>query len=131
MDEELADTLRYVLAHGYIAREPVAAEAFEEALHAVLRQREPGGGCAGQRADAGDGPDPAATQEGAVVTPAPTFVVAPAKPEAPTGAAVTRITFIPGLGSLNLEPYRRLAERFQEAHPEIAVEVKMLDLTSR
>ncbi len=129
MDEELAATLRYALDHGYIAREPVAAEAFEEALHAVLRNESKAEDALANAQTKALADIRSTAQEGAVVTPAPTFVVAPAKPEAPTGPAVTRITFIPGLGSLNLEPYRRLAERFQEAHPDIAVEVKMLDLT--
>jgi multiple sugar transport system substrate-binding protein len=129
LDEELATTLRYAMEHGYVAREPVASDAFEEALHAVLGEESTAEDALANAQTRAMAQVQSAGQEGALVTPAPTFVVAPARPEAPTGAAVTRITFIPGLGSFNLEPYRRLAERFQEDHPGIAVEVKMLDIT--
>jgi multiple sugar transport system substrate-binding protein len=37
------------------------------------------------------------------------------------------ITFVPGLGSLYLEPFRDLAEQFHEANPDVVVEVKMAD----
>ncbi|MBN1402347.1 MAG: extracellular solute-binding protein, partial [Anaerolineae bacterium] len=61
-------------------------------------------------------------------TPAPTVVVVASKEPEATGAQVV-ISFVPGLGSFNLEPYRRLAKRFQEQNPDIAVDVKMLDIT--
>ena len=128
LDEELATTLRYAMEHGYVARETVASDAFDEALHATLGGESRAEDALANAQTAAMAQIRATAQEGAVVTPAPTFVVVP-NSETQTGAAATRITFIPGLGSFNLEPYRRLAGRFQEAHPDIAVEVKMLDLT--
>jgi multiple sugar transport system substrate-binding protein len=40
------------------------------------------------------------------------------------------ITYVPGIGSLNLEPYRDLAAKFHEENPDIVVDVKMADFLS-
>ncbi len=60
-------------------------------------------------------------------TPVPTFVVAPAESEPQAEGAVT-VSFVPGLGSFNLEPYRALADQFHEENPDVVVAVKSLDL---
>ena len=117
MDEELATALRYALDHGYVVRERASSDAFEQALHAVLREESKAGDALANAQTLVMAEAQTLAQEGAVATPKPTFVVAPAKPEAPTAAAVTRITFIPGLGSLNLEPYRRWRSDSQELIP--------------
>jgi ABC-type glycerol-3-phosphate transport system substrate-binding protein len=62
-------------------------------------------------------------------TPVPTFVVAPAEEEPEVEGGVS-ITFVPGLGSFNLDPYRGLAEQFHEEHPDVVVEVKTLDFAT-
>jgi multiple sugar transport system substrate-binding protein len=129
LDEELAVALRYALEHGYVAREAVAGDAFDQALQATLSGESKAADALASAQTRAMEQAQASAQEGALVTPAPTIVMAPAKPESETDTAATRITFIPGLGSFNLEPYRRLAERFQESYPDIAVEVKMLDIT--
>jgi multiple sugar transport system substrate-binding protein len=40
------------------------------------------------------------------------------------------IVFVPGLGSLNLDPFRDLAGQFHEEHPDIVVDVRMADFVS-
>jgi multiple sugar transport system substrate-binding protein len=129
LDPEPAAALQYALQHGYVAREVVALEEFNQALEQVLDGgRAPAEALAEAQATA-----QARLQTGvageAAVTPAPTFVVAPSNQKPSSDANATTITFVPGLGSLNMEPYRRLADRFHEANPEIVVQVKMLDLT--
>lgn len=129
MDEELAAALRAALDHGYMAREPIGYEAFREAIGAILAEEAPVEDAlsdAQARAEATIR-EQLALEAGA--TPAPTLVMAPVE-RTPVSEAATTITFIPGLGSLNLEPYRRIAARFHEEHPDIRVELKMLDLSN-
>ena len=129
LDEELAEPLRYALEHGYVVREPVAYNAFTDAVHAVLDERETveEALAAAQARTLEDSQAKVLGQIGA--TPVPTVQVVPAGSQDLDDASVTRISFVPGLGSFNLEPYRALADRFHEEEPEIRVEVKMLDLT--
>jgi len=129
LDPELADALRWAMTHGYMAPEPVAYDAFQSALHAVLGGEKRATDALAEAQARAEQELQAALLEGASRTPVPGFVVPSDDREAPGAAAAIRISFIPGLGSFNLEPYRRLAERFHEAHPDIAIEVKMLDIT--
>ena len=129
LDEELATTLRYVVDHSYAARQVVAYDAFEEAWNAILRGEkavEEAMVDAQQQAET-DLLEKAAAEAGA--TPVPTFVVA-APEETPVSKDAVTITFSPALGSLNLEPYRDLADQFHEEHPDIVVDVQMADLLS-
>ena len=126
LDPELATALRYALDHAYITDEPVGYDPFLDALHAVLSEERPVADALGEaQAEAGTESE-ATLLEGSGATPVPTFVVGPAKKEA---VAATTIAFMPGLGSFNLEPYRLLADQFHEANPDIAIELKMLDIT--
>jgi multiple sugar transport system substrate-binding protein len=128
LDPELAETLRYAVEHSY--GRPLATAgygAFNDALEAILKGEK---GVEEALADAqtqavADIQEQAA--EEAAATPAPTVVVAPPEDETPVAAGATAITFSPGLGSLEMERYRDLAERFQEQYPEIVVEVEMAD----
>lgn len=129
MDDELVVALRAALETGFMAGEPVGYEAFDAALRAVLDETAPVEAAlsdAQARAEATIR-EQIALQAGA--TPAPTLVMAPVE-RTPVSQAATTITFIPGLGSLNLEPYRRIADRFHEEYPDIRVELKALDLSN-
>ncbi|MGD9375824.1 MAG: extracellular solute-binding protein, partial [Anaerolineae bacterium] len=129
LDENFANTLRYAIDHSYVARQVVAYDAFEDALHAILQGEKPVEDAmaeAQQQAEA-QLQEEAAAQAGA--TPVPTFVVAPAE-ETPVAEVAASIVFVPGLGSLNMEPFRDLADQFHEANPDIVVEVKMADFAS-
>ena len=128
LDEELATALRYAVDHAYRPRWLPGHQAFADAMTAILSEEQSVEDALAEaqiQAEAQIEEDLLARAE---ATPAPTVVVAPPEQEKPAGEGVQTITFIPGLGSLNLEPYRDLAERFGEAHPDIAVEVKMIDL---
>jgi multiple sugar transport system substrate-binding protein len=129
LDEELETTLRYAVDHSYAARQVVAYDAFDDAWNAILRGDkavEEAMVDAQQQAETAL-LEKAAGQAGA--TPVPTFVVA-APEETPVSEDAVTIVFAPGLGSLNLEPYRDLADRFHEEHPDIVVDVQMPDLLS-
>jgi multiple sugar transport system substrate-binding protein len=130
LDEALADALRYALDHGYVAREAVGGQAFGDAMNAIFSEEktvEEALADAQAQAEA-EIEEQVTTKTGA--TPVPTFVVAPPEKETPASEGAVTITFVPGLGSFNLEPYRALADRFHEAHPDVVVDVKMLDIMS-
>ena len=59
----------------------------------------------------------------AEILPAPPFAVATPEEESAPDVAV-EITFTPGVDSHDLQRYRQLAERFQQTHPGISVEVE-------
>jgi multiple sugar transport system substrate-binding protein len=125
LDEELAAALHYALDHSYVAREAVGDGAFDDALNAILkgdRSVEDALAEAQSQAEA-KLLEEVSRQSGA--TPVPTFVVAPPAAETPISGGVVTIVFAPGLGSLNLEPFRDLAQQFHQAHPDVVVEVKM------
>jgi ABC-type glycerol-3-phosphate transport system substrate-binding protein len=125
LDPSYAAALEYGIEHSYMMTPPVAYDAFEEALVAVLSGEEPAEealAAAQERAEV------EILQSATGATPVPTFVVAPAEEEPQAEGAVT-VTFVPGLGSFNLEPYRALAEQFHAEHPDVVVEVKTLDFT--
>lgn len=130
LDEELATALRYATDHGYVTRSPVAYDAFDDALHAILQGEKPveEAMIEAQAQAQAQLQEEAAERAGA--TPVPTFVVAPSEEEEPASAEATTIIYTPGLGSLNLEPFRDLADEFHEAHPDIIVEVKMADFVT-
>jgi multiple sugar transport system substrate-binding protein len=129
VDEEIAAALRYTLDHYYRPRSIPGYEAFSDAMRAILSGEQSVGDAlieAQTKAEAEIQGEMAAQAE---ATPAPTVVVAPPEEEGPVSEGAVEITFVPGLGSLNLEPYRALARQFHESHPDIAVEVKMIDVT--
>jgi multiple sugar transport system substrate-binding protein len=129
-DAELAEALRYAIDHSYSLRSIPGHAAFSDALEAILsgdQAVEDALAVAQTEAETliqGD------LAELAEATPPPTVVVAPPEEEGPVSEGAVTIEFMPGLGSLNLEPYRDLADQFQEANPDLVVELKMIDLTS-
>jgi multiple sugar transport system substrate-binding protein len=128
LDEELAEALRYAVDHGYRPRWLPGHQAFSDAMEAILSGEESVEDALAEaqvQAEIQIQEEMAAQAEG---TPVATVVVAPPDQEEPASEGAQTITFIPGLGSLNLEPYRDLAQRFSEEHPDISVEVKMIDL---
>jgi multiple sugar transport system substrate-binding protein len=128
LDEELSGALRYAVDHGYRPRWLPGHQAFADAMKAILSGEQSVEDALAEAQIQAETQIQEYMAARADATPAPTVVVAPPEQEAPAGEGVQAITFIPGLGSLNLDPYRDLAERFSEAHPDIAVEVKMIDL---
>jgi multiple sugar transport system substrate-binding protein len=129
-DAEMAEALRYAIDHSYSLRSIPGHSAFSDALEAILsgdQAVEDALAVAQMEAEAEIQDDLA---EQAKATPPPTVVVAPPEQEAPVGEDAVTIEFMPGLGSLNLEPYRDLADQFQKANPDVVVELKMIDLTS-
>ena len=129
VDAELAHALRYAVEHGYTVRAPAGYDALQDAVAAALSgEQTPEEALAAAQAKLDEGAQvELAEQAGA--TPAPTVVVAPLEEEPTASSDAVTITFMPGLGSFNLEPYRLLADRFRQEHPDIIVEVKMLDVT--
>jgi ABC-type glycerol-3-phosphate transport system substrate-binding protein len=127
LNEEFAAALRYATDHSYVAREPVAYNAFEDALNAILKGEESAEDALAEAQTQAEAQieEYVAAQAGA--TPVPTFVVAPPEGGTPVAGGAVTIAFVPGLGSLNLEPFRDLASQFHEAHPDIIVDVKMAD----
>lgn len=128
LDAELADTLRFALDHSYEPRWITGHDAFTDALKVILSGEKSVEEALAEAQTAAEHEIQEKLTEEAGATPAPTIVVAPPEGEKPAAEGATTITFVPGLGSLNLEPYRDLANRFQEEHPDIVVEVKMADL---
>lgn len=129
LDPMLADALDHAVSHSYSARETVAFGAFDEALNAILTGESAVDDAMAGAQEQAEAEVQEQAAEQAAATPVPTFVVAaPGGTPAPQGA--TTITFLPGIGSLNLEPFRDLADRFHEEHPDIVVDVKMPDFLS-
>jgi multiple sugar transport system substrate-binding protein len=130
LDEEFATAQRYAADHGHVLQEAVGYEAFTGAVHAIFQEEKAVEDAVvdAQAQVEAEIQEAIAGQAGA--TPLPTFVVAPPEEETPVSGEAARITFIPGLGSLNLEPYRDLARQFNETNPDVAVEVQALDLMS-
>jgi multiple sugar transport system substrate-binding protein len=118
--------LRYALDHSTVRREVVGYNAFDEALHAIFQGEMAVEDALVEAQTQAEADIQEAMAERAGATPAPTFAVA-APEETPVAGGATTISFVPGLGSFNLEPYRDLADRFNEEHPGVAVEVKMAD----
>jgi multiple sugar transport system substrate-binding protein len=130
LDQELATVLRYATDHSYVARPPVVYSAFEEGLTAILEGEKPVEEAMGDAQAQAEAAllEEAQAQTGA--TPVPTFVVAPPEGETPAAEGVATITFVPGLGSLNLEPFRDLADQFNAEHADVVVDVRMADFVS-
>jgi ABC-type glycerol-3-phosphate transport system substrate-binding protein len=130
LDEGLAATLRYAIDHSYVARETVAYSAFEDALNAILQGEKPVEDAMAEAQTQAEIQLQEEAAERAGATPVPTFAVAPPEKETPVSEGAETIVFAPGIGSLNLEPFRDLADQFHEAHPDIVVDVKMADFLS-
>ena len=125
LDDDVVEALQYVWEHGYIAAGPFAWQEMTTAIEAAIEGQ--------PAAEALEIAQTAARQERQAaisgeteVTPVPTFVVEASESES---EAAIEITFVPGLGSFNMEPYRRLADAFGEAHPEIRVKIQSLNLS--
>ena len=130
MDEGLATALRYALDHSYVAREPVGWNAFDEAMHSIWQGEKPVEDALAEAQSQVEANVQEAAASAVGATPVPTFVVEQGGEEEQASEGAVTITYVPGIGSFNLEPYRALAKQFQEANPDIVVDVKMLDVTS-
>ena len=128
-DAELAEALRYAIDHSFIPRYLPGHDAFLDALEAILSGDQAVEDALTEAQTQAEAEIQGELAEQAEATPAPTVVVAAVEEETPVSEDAVTITFMPGLGSLNLEPYRDLADQFQQANPGVAVELKMIDLT--
>jgi len=131
VDEEMADALRYAIDHHYLAPNAAGYDAFFEALEAILSGEKPVEDAlaeARKQTEAALGEAQAGQAED---TPVPTVIVASPEEEKPPAEGAVTIVFNPGLGALtNMQAYRQAAQVFHEAHPEIQVELEMLDFAS-
>lgn len=128
LDEEFATALRYAIDHGYMAPEVEGYGAFNDAMDAILSGEKTVEGAMVDAQAQAEASIQEAMAERAGATPAPTVAVAPSEEEPPAAEGAVTITFVPGLGSLNMDPYRDLADQFHEAYPDTVVEVKSIDL---
>jgi multiple sugar transport system substrate-binding protein len=129
LDDELATTLRSAAENSYVNRQAVAYDDFDAAWHAVMRGEKSAAEALVDSQKQAEATILGKEAEGAGATPAPTFVVA-APEETPVSEGAVAIAFAPGLGSLNLEPFRDLADQFNAEHPDIVVDVQMANLLS-
>jgi len=128
-DKELADALRYASDHAYVSNFQTGYGALIEAVDAILKgEKSVDDALAEAQTNAKNQIQEAlAAKEKA--TPVPTIVVSGSGEETPSENAVT-IDFITGATGFDLQPYRDLAQRFHEAHPDIVIEVKIPTFTS-
>jgi multiple sugar transport system substrate-binding protein len=128
VDEELAATLQYAIEHSQGRPQALTGYgAFGDALQAIFKGERSVEDALLEAQTHADADIQEALAEKAAATPAPTVVVAPPEGGTPVAEGTVTITFLPGLGALDMGPYRDLAERFHEVHPEIVVEVEMPD----
>jgi multiple sugar transport system substrate-binding protein len=128
VDEEFASALRYAVDHGFTIERRGGYDKFTDAIEAILageKSVEDALAEAQRQAQASIQED---TAQQAGATPTPTVVVAaPEQALAPEGAV--SITFIPGQGSFDLQPFRDAAQQFQEVHPDVVVEIRPPDFS--
>ncbi|UCC62925.1 MAG: extracellular solute-binding protein [Anaerolineae bacterium] len=142
--EEARPTLRYAVERGYGTpwapanrdlRQAPGYKAFFDAIEAVLEGKK---SVVDALAEAQVQAKAALLEEAAreaEATPMPAVVVAPSKDEMPSGPDVVTIVFASSFFSSitpqPLKPYRDLAVKFQEMHPEVIVEPKLGTVHSR
>jgi multiple sugar transport system substrate-binding protein len=130
VDEEMASVLRYAIDHGYVQRTTTGYGAFVDALKATLLGEKPVGDALAEAQTQAKADIQGTQADQAEATPVPPVVVATPEDEKPTVEGAVTITFNPSLGAIiDMQAYRDAAQQFQEAHPDIQVEVKMPDLT--
>lgn len=123
-DEELGPALRFAVEHAYVMDWQPGYGALSDAIDDILSgERSVDEALADAqtqaRIDIGE-----ELAEGGEATPAPTVVVVSGEEAEVSPEAIT-IVFTPGpSGILNLGPFRDLAGKFQETHPEIVVDVQ-------
>ncbi len=126
VDEELAETLRYAIEHSYTLGEGPGYEAFLEAIEAILKEEKSVEAALAEAQVQAQAKIQKGIAGQAQATPVPTPHVAASTNEQ-TNRQTERqtITFIPAAGGLDLKPYRIVARQFQEAHPDIVVQVEI------
>ncbi|MDY6876225.1 MAG: extracellular solute-binding protein [Chloroflexota bacterium] len=130
LDEELAGALRYAIDHSYVMHWTTGQGVLSDAMETILSGEESvEEALAEAQVQAKADIQEELTQQ-AEATPVSPFVVAPPEEEGPVSEDTVTITFVPGIGSFNLQTYRDLAKGFHEEYPAVVVEIKMPDYTS-
>jgi ABC-type glycerol-3-phosphate transport system substrate-binding protein len=123
-DEELGAALRFAVEHAYVMDWQPGYDALSDAIDDILSgEKSVEGALADAQIQAGiDISEELA--EGEEATPAPTVIVVSGEEGEVSPEAIT-IVFTPGpSGILSLGPFRDLADKFRETHPEIVVDVQ-------
>jgi multiple sugar transport system substrate-binding protein len=129
IDEEFASVLRYAVDHSYTREWGGGYGKFTDAIEAILAGEE---SVEDALAEAQKQAQASLQEEAAQqveATPMPTIVVVAPPEQEPAPEGAVSITFIPGLGSFDLKPFRDAAQQFQEAHPDVVVEIKPPDFS--
>ncbi len=126
MDAEMADTLRYALAHGYPPPSVPGYGPLYRALDAILRGEKTVEEAMAEAQQQAVAEIRQALAWEAQITPVPPFTVSPPAPQARPGPTPAVITFLTGPDSREAQRYRDLARAFHEAQTEVVVEVRPL-----
>jgi ABC-type glycerol-3-phosphate transport system substrate-binding protein len=123
-DEELSAALRFAVEHAYVIDWQPGYGALSDAIDEILSgEKSVEEALADAQTQARIDIGEELAEEGEA-TPAPTVVVVSGEEGEVSPEAIT-IVFTPGpSGILNLGPFRDLADKFQETHPEIVVDVQ-------
>ncbi len=128
LDPDYAAAVRFAFDHVKPLDSAPIGSAFTDAIESILKDGKPiDQALADAQTKAKDNIAEAAKKE-AEATPVPTVVVVAPK-ETPVNQNATTIQFSLGTATFNAPAYRDLAKRFNEANPDIVVEIKQPDLT--
>ena len=124
-DEELTSALQYAIDHAYVPRTTTKYGAFFDALEEMLAGDKSVEDALTEAKTQAEADIEEAQAEEAETTPVPTVVVAARSDEEAADENAVKITFSPNINAFNIQAYRDAAQQFNEAHPDIQVEVEM------
>ncbi len=125
LEPELSAALSYAVDHSYYFSYSAGYTAFSEAWEAILNEGQSVEEALAEAQIAAEVEIAEAEEEEGDSKTEEVVVAAPQIEEVPEGATV--IVFSAGGGPGGLQPYRDLAESFQEQHPDIVVELQTPD----
>jgi ABC-type glycerol-3-phosphate transport system substrate-binding protein len=126
-DDELTAALEYAVEHTYVPRITTGYDPFFDAINQILAgDKTVEDALAAAQTQAEADIEEAQTAQAEATPMPPVVVAAPKEPEG-AGEDVVNISFSPGVGAFNIQAYRDAAQQFQEAHPDVRVEVEMPD----
>ncbi|MCI0725269.1 MAG: extracellular solute-binding protein, partial [Chloroflexi bacterium] len=127
-DEELVAALRFAVDHAFTPlADALGFTAFSEAVEEILtEEKSVADALAEAQAAAEEAIEEHLVQE-AEATPVPPFTVTGPETETTANEDAVSITFVVAGGPFGLQSFRDLARQFQEAHPDIVVEVATPD----
>ncbi len=128
LDPDYAAAVRFAFNHVMASEQTPVGSALADAIEAILKDGKLIDQALADAQTKAEENIAAAEKEAAEATPVPTVVVA-APRETPVNRNATTIKFSLGTATFNAPAYRDLARRFNEATPDIVVEIKQPDLT--